>query len=299
MDFDREHDARVREAAFLWLDRLESLHGDVLPSRVLREGFTIAGERVYVMSAQGIFKPRTLRAPLSILTVHDGPYEDEVGPSGFFRYMYRGTDPDHRDNAGLRFAMEQRLPLVYFFAAAKGRYQALRPAYVMAEARENRCFWIAVTLHAGTAPGGDAPDVRAYRPREVLQRLHQGRFRERVLDAYRERCAFCSLRHRELLDAAHIIPDSDPGGVAEVHNGIALCRLHHATFDRHVIGVRPRDHIITVRPDVMDEEDGPTLRHAIQGLNGERMTLPRRAGDRPGRRFLETRYERFLAAAPP
>ena len=299
MDFDREHDGLVRAAAFAWLDRLESVHGDVLPSRVLAEGFTLGRERVFVMSPQGIFTPRMLTAPLSIRTVHDGPYDDELGPAGLFRYMYRGTDPAHRDNVGLRFAMERRLPLVYFFAVARGRYKAWRPAYVEGESPGDLCFWIDVLEPADAVAAGDAPDARAYAATQALHRLHQGRFRERVLVAYRERCAFCSLRHRELLDAAHIIPDSEPAGVAEVHNGIALCRLHHATFDRHVIGVRPRDHVITVRPDVMDEEDGPTLRHAIQGLNGERMALPRRLDDRPARRFLETRYERFLAAASP
>ena len=37
-------------------------------------------------------------------------------------------------------------------------------------------------------------------------------FRERVVTAYGGTCALCSLRHRELLDAAHIIPDSQPRG---------------------------------------------------------------------------------------
>ena len=298
MDFDREHDRRVREAAFAWLDRLEWIHGEVLPRRELQNGFPLRGERVHLVSPQGIFTPRTLAAPLSILTVHDSPYADERSPSGLFRYMYRGTDSAHRDNVGLRFAMEQRLPLVYFLAVARGRYQALRPAHVLDESRNDRSFWIGLGEPADPFAPAEPSDLRHYATTEALQRLHQGRFRERVLDAYRERCAFCSLRHRELLDAAHIIPDSEPGGVPEVRNGIALCRLHHATFDRYVVGIRPRDHVITVRPDVMEEEDGPTLRYAIQGLDGQRMALPPRPGDRPGREFLETRYERFLAVAP-
>jgi len=299
VDFDREHDALVRAAAFAWLDQLEAVHGDVLPWSALRGGFPFRGERVHVVSPQGIFTPRILQAPLSIRTSHDGPYDDELGPSGLVRYMHRGEDPAHRDNKGLRLAMEQGLPLVYFVAIAKGRYQALRPAHVARESRRDLCFWIDPTGAGSAFAFRDAPDIRAYATTQALQRLHQGRFRERVLDAYRERCAFCSLRRRELLDAAHIIPDSEPGGVAEVRNGIALCRLHHATFDRHVVGVRPRDHVITVRRDVMDEEDGPTLRYAIQGLDGKPMALPRRAGDRPEQGFLETRYRRFLAVAPP
>ena len=53
---------------------------------------------------------------------------------------------------------------------------------------------------------------RSYAMREFRQRLHQNAFRERVLIAYRDQCALCRLRHRELLDAAHIIPDNEPGG---------------------------------------------------------------------------------------
>jgi hypothetical protein len=36
----------------------------------------------------------------------------------------------------------------------------------------------------------------------------------------------------ELLDAAHILPDGHPKGEPVVPNGLALCKLHHAAFDR-------------------------------------------------------------------
>lgn len=47
----------------------------------------------------------------------------------------------------------------------------------------------------------------------------------RVLAAYREQCAMCSLRHAELLDAAHIIADVDLEGEPIVPNGeiFAFC----------------------------------------------------------------------------
>ena len=105
---------------------------------------------------------------------------------------------------------------------------------------------------------------RSYAATEVQRRIHQGAFRERVLLAYQRRCAFCSLRHEELLDAAHIIPDSELHGEPVVSNGMSLCRLHHAAFDRLILGVRP-DYIIRVRADVLEEADGPMLRHGLQG----------------------------------
>ena len=44
------------------------------------------------------------------------------------------------------------------------------------------------------------------------QRLHQSTFREMVISAYNNKCSLCELKHRELLDAAHIIPDAEEYG---------------------------------------------------------------------------------------
>jgi putative restriction endonuclease len=87
---------------------------------------------------------------------------------------------------------------------------------------------------------------RIYITSTIRNRLHQRGFRERVLEAYKEQCALCKLRHRELLDAAHIVPDSEPGGEPIIKNGIAFCKLHHAAFDRYFIGIRP-DYVIVAR----------------------------------------------------
>ena len=107
---------------------------------------------------------------------------------------------------------------------------------------------------------------RRYTTATVRQRLHQCAFRERVLAAYRQQCAFCRFRHAELLDAAHMLPDTDEGEPV-VANGLALCKLHHAAFDRYFLGVRP-DYIVQVRDDLLGETDGPTLVHGIQALHG-------------------------------
>jgi putative restriction endonuclease len=106
----------------------------------------------------------------------------------------------------------------------------------------------------------------------------------------------CRLRHSELLDAAHIVPDVDPRGLPVVRNGLALCKLHHAAFDRHIVGVRP-DLVVEVRQDILDELDGPMLRHGLQDLHGHRLlVIPGRRDDRPDADLLAERYERFRAA---
>ena len=96
-----------------------------------------------------------------------------------------------------------------------------------------------------------------------------------MLVAYGGKCAFCTLGYRESMDAAHIIPDSELRGEPVVSNGMSLCRLHHAAFDRLLLGVHP-DYVIHVRPDILYEIDGPMLRHGLQGLEGQRLLVPSR-----------------------
>ena len=303
--FDRARDATVRNAAFEWLRVQVESHGDVLPRVLLARGFTLNGRRVPLVSPQGIFKPQVLSdAPLSITTAPDGPYDDAFGPNGLLRYRYRGTNPDHPDNRRLGFAMRERLPLVYFHGVFRGKYVAAWPVFVVGDDRGGLTFTIAVDdvrnvwPSAGVQPAAVHDDMeegrRQYVTAAVRQRLHQRAFRERVLDAYREQCAFCRFRHAELLDAAHIEPDAD-GGEPVVSNGLALCRLHHAAFDRYFVGVRP-DYVLQVRPDLLEEEDGPTLIHGIQSLHGTRIACPRRVGLRPDPHLLEKRYDTFLQA---
>lgn len=306
--FDRVHDANVRTAAFEWLSAQVAQHGDVIPRKLLADGFTLEGRRIPHLGPQGIFKPGVLtEAPLSITTAPEGPYEDSFGPDGLLRYRYRGTDSDHRDNRGLRFVMQQRLPLIYFHGVVPGKYIAAWPVFVVGDDPTALTFTIAVDdiAHAGLTTGVTTPQSAVHEDEEmgrrqyitaaVRRRLHQRAFRERVLDAYRHQCAFCRLRHEELLDAAHIVTDTEEIGDPVVANGLALCKLHDGAFDLYFLGVRP-DYIVQVRPDILRERDGPTLVHVIQALHGVRISVPRRANLRPGEQYLEVRYERFLQA---
>lgn len=304
--FDRNHDARVRAASFEWLSDQIVRHGDVLPRSLLADGFRLDGIRVPLMGPQGIFKPKVLQeVPLSITTAPDGPYDDSFGANNLLRYRYRGTDINHSDNRGLRSAMENRLPLVYFHGLVPGKYLATWPVFVVADHPANLAFSVAVDdathmeMNIAANPSSAVQDTsdenarRRYVTAAVKVRLHQRTFRERVLVAYQHQCAFCRLRHEELLDAAHIVPDADPMGEPVVYNGLALCKLHHAVFDSNFIGLRP-DYVIEVRDDILKERDGPTLAHAIQALHGTHITLPRQLSLRPALGLVETRYKQFL-----
>jgi putative restriction endonuclease len=304
MDQDSsEH--QIRAAAFEFLDRLRLQYGEVLPSTELRAGFTYEDQRVPLMGPQGIFKPAVLEWPLSITTApvvpgRARPYEDELGNDGFLRYRYRGVDPEHRDNRGLRDAIRMQLPLVYFQGVQRGEYFAEWPVFIVGDEPQRLTFTVQVDdpLASDLDPGNELPDDarRAYATRLAKQRLHQLAFRHRVLRAYRESCAMCRLHHRDLLDAAHILPDSHPEGEPITSNGLALCKLHHAAFDRNIVGVRP-DSVIEVREDVLIEIDGPMLLHGLQDLHGSQLAVvPRAERDRPNANFLQERYRLFRAA---
>ena len=302
--FDAGVDAQVRTVAFGWLSSQVATHGDVLPRSVLASGFVFNGVRVPLIGPQGIFKPKVLQeVPLTITTAPDGPYDDAFGTDGLLRYRYRGSDPDHPDDRGLRKAMAQRLPLAYFHGVLPGRYVAAWPVYIVGDHPERLAFSVAVDDAAALRPSSswalgdrvseDRTEIRrAYATAAVRVRLHQRAFRERVLEAYQQRCAFCRFRHPELLDAAHIVPDSDPSGEPVVKNGLALCTLHHGAFDRFFVGLRP-DYTIEVRADILKEEDGPTLAHAIQALHQTRISIPRVASQRPDPALLDVRYQQF------
>jgi len=300
-------DTEIRLSAFTWLEAQVKQHGDVLPRSLLLSGFKLGGHRIPLISRQGIFKPKVLReVPISITTTTSGPYRDRMSPDGLMLYSYRGRDPQHPENVGLRKAMQRQVPLIYFHGLVPGKYLAVWPAFVVGDNPAALEFTVAIDdpsyipsdrLHlasAAMAREGEEQARRIYVTSTVRQRLHQRSFRERVLEAYREQCAMCSLRHTELLDAAHIIPDGEPGGDPVIVNGIALCKLHHAAFDGFFLGVRP-DLVVEVRKDILEEEDGPMLIHGLKRLHGVRLWVPRASSLRPDSSRLETRYDRFLA----
>lgn len=103
----------------------------MLPRPLLAEGFQLDGVRVPLLGPQGIFKPRVMELPLSITTTPKGPYNDAFSSDGLLEYRYRGTDPRHRDNVGLRAVAERQLPLVYFHGLVPGRYLATWPVFIV------------------------------------------------------------------------------------------------------------------------------------------------------------------------
>jgi len=300
-------DELIRAAAFKWLKDKIDIYGDVLPRSILQAGFDFHGNTITLVGPKGIWKPKAMdRIPLSITTVCNGPYDDSPLEDGFFKYRYMGDNIYHPDNVGLREAMKKQIPLIYFFGLVPGRYLAIWPVFVTGDDPDTLSFEISADEsgmidrhmfendHNYVAQSVDY-GRRSYITAAIKVRLHQKSFRERVLKAYNEKCAFCSLRHSQLLDAAHIIADGDEFGEPVVENGLSLCKIHHAAFDSNIIGVDP-DYVIKVREDILHETDGPMLRYGIQELQDKTIILPHKRDLWPDRERLEIRYHHFRHA---
>jgi putative restriction endonuclease len=302
-----DQDASLRAAAFAYLDRLTSRSGGTVTRPQLKM-FEFQGRRITLEGQRGIRKLAELDAALTILTKYSpdptkAPYEDRIGPDGYPRYKWQGTDPHDYDNQALRVAMQQRKPLAWFIGVGPHDFEAVYPVFAVDEEPGEHQFILALEegmleqwhpMEELLQHPADLAARRRYADIMVRQRLHQRVFRNRVLLAYERRCALCRLHHPELLDAAHIKEDAD-GGEPVVPNGIAMCAIHHRAFDAQVLGISP-DYRIEVRDDVMEEHDGPTLRHALQGMQGGVITLPTQKIARPDPLLLEERFARFQAA---
>jgi putative restriction endonuclease len=67
-------------------------------------------------------------------------------------------------------------------------------------------------------------------------------------------------------------------------------------FNNDVFGIRP-DYLIQVRPDVLEEHDGPPLRYELQAIHETKLNLPRQRAARPDPLLLEERWTRFPATS--
>ena len=304
-----DFDSRVRMAAFEHVRRLSDLH-DHLTKKELSPGFVFEGERIPLVNPQrGIFKPRKMQYLLSIKTVfprsgariwyddqrevHRQIYQNEEA----IEYAFMGQDPNAADNRWLREAFENRIPVIYFLGVAPKCYMAVFPAYISgwdATALKARVTFGALDQVMSAAPQNT--EERRYALRKVKQRLHQSSFREAVITAYRGRCALSGLPEQWLLDAAHIISDRhEQMGQPVVPNGLPLSKIHHAAFDRHLIGIDP-DYRLHVSERLLDQRDGAIL-EALKQLDGGILHLPPRARDYPDRDRLALRFEQFKAVA--
>jgi putative restriction endonuclease len=299
------NDLQIRMFAFDWLRNQAEIYGNILPRKILTEGFSLSGESYSLVGPQGIWKPQLMKLPVSITSLLGGRYTDTIDENQeIFEYKYRGTNPFHRDNSGLRELMNRKIPLICFLRIAINKYVPLWPAFIIKENPVSNSFSVVFDdlsyfRKQSKLKTAAEPEVnyarREYITVTALRRVHQQKFREKVLNAYRNQCTLCRLRHSELLDAAHIIGDKEDHGEPVVENGLSLCKIHHSAFDQNIIGITP-DFNVKVRSDVLEEIDGPMLKYGLQLLNNAKLSLPLKKENWPDKERLEFRYKQFQNA---
>jgi putative restriction endonuclease len=292
-------ESECRLAAFKYIAELEQFN-DVIAGTILGAGFTFRGRTINLKGQSGIWKPKGFKYPISITSRSNGIYQDAIDRDGIITYSYRGTNPNHSDNRALRDAYEDQIPLILFNEVRQYHYQATWPIVIF-EDNPNKLYIKAVVepeysflnLEHWTNIGPSSNDVRKYASIQTKQRLHQRAFREIVLHAYQEKCTMCNLKHRQLLEAAHIIPDSEERGLPIIKNGLSLCKIHHAAFDHNILGI-DANYIIHVKREILEESDGPMLQHGIKELNKQKIILPRNRKDHPEKEYLDYKFHKFL-----
>lgn len=258
--------------------------------------FELRGRRLGLIDRnRGIRNPQELDETLSIVSSPDGPYADEVGPDGSLLYHFASGPLRQGDNRKMLAAYERRVPIILFEKPLPNVYLPVMPAFITEIRESDRKFVISTVSDAPPfeLPAEDHWITKNYRAIVVNQRVHQPVFRARVLVAYNKSCAICRLGHATLLDAAHIIPDIAPGGIAAVSNGMALCKIHHAAYDQDFIGV-DGDYRVHVNEQLLEEIDGPMLKHGIQEMHGTRLVTPSSRALKPSRDALDLRFADFL-----
>ncbi len=268
----------------------------------LARGFPFRGRRVPFLNRQkGIYRAAGQNGPaaLAIQTSANSPYDDEILADGFL-YAYRAGSIDQPDNRALRSAHDLQVPLVYFIGTRPGWYKPMFPCYVREDDPGRRMVIITPGVLRGPIDEPDPvrledPIERRYAVRQTRVRLHQARFRGRVVPAYSRQCAICRLKELRLLDAAHIVGDVEEFGEPSVSNGLSLCAIHHRAFDENLVGISP-GYVVHISRRLREDEDGPML-DLLKRFHETRLHVPTREANRPDRERLNARFSRFLSLA--
>lgn len=122
---------------------------------------------------------------------------------------------------------------------------------------------------------------------QVTKKLRDNSFKERVLTAYRNRCAFSSMQLK-LVDAAHILPVSQTGSTDATSNGVALSPLYHRAYDKGLVTFNENFQIIvndnemTKLREIGFDGGMDSFRNSLRPI----IHLPPARNDRPNANFI-------------
>lgn len=304
---DEELDAHL--AMMAWFDARRHQGQELTTFRDLESGFLWHGHKIPLISRnQGIWKPAPFTTALTFKTTapkegREAPYEDRIDEDGTLRYKMTTAQDKDWTNRAMLLAAERGYPLAWLVGTKPADtlyYYARFPAFITGVDHGNREFLI--TIGGDPDQPVDLSDIRKrategierkYVSRWTKQRLHQQRFRENVLSAYNMSCAICDMPHAQLIEAAHIVADADDAGIPIVSNGMALCRVHHTAYDKHLLGIDESRRIhVAERARRLEDATG---RSALSPFEGRSLThVPERRTLQPDGQRLRRHFDRFI-----
>ncbi|MFO0905836.1 MAG: HNH endonuclease [Pirellulales bacterium] len=127
-------------------------------------------------------------------------------------------------------------------------------------------------------------DGRDRQLQQIVQRRGQPRFRRKLIDAYRGRCAVTGNDVVDALEAAHILPYKGAKS-NHVTNGLLLRADIHTLFDLHLLGIDPSSLKVVLSPKLQ--------KTCLNEFRGRKLSLPNKAIHHPNKEALETRWKQF------
>lgn len=193
-----------------------------------------AGACVYLLR-QGV-EPRGIIASGTLPTGEVEPGESFRGDGSEIDYVWIEWDAVLDPEQALPLAELKALaPATYWSPMASG--SRIKPADEAAVAdawNDHLTSLRGQTGGAGPGGGGGGGGGGEIEPSYAVAlrkvRKHQAKFRRLLLEHYPPECTYCGLDVLEVIEAAHLIPDSK-GGAASTENGRLLCANHHRAFD--------------------------------------------------------------------
>lgn len=138
-------------------------------------------------------------------------------------------------------------------------------------------------------PGASSEVYARIKSRGIKQLL----FRQALLKAYKEQCAFTDISFVSGLEACHIVPwslSSDSERL-DIRNGILLNSFHHRLFDQGLITISTSHKIVFCDPKREDGKYSKLDRTLTSNLHGQKMRLPFRINQRPLPEYISRHHE--------
>lgn len=291
------------------LAKIRRMFGDSVPTQeLLREVQGFQGQR-------GIYKPAGSEYALWVRQTLRGAYPDEepaFHPDGSWTYRYSPEGRDGRPdlelptNRGLLRCQADHVPVGVFRQATsqpgRAAYEVLGLAFVAGFdgthfiLKGEPIDWTA-TPQADRLVPTFAPFELDTAPSEAVNRtLRDRRFGAVIRRIYHDKCSLCSVGYRFRgkslgLDAAHIIPVEERGNIADIRNGLLLCRNHHSLFDGFA-WTMDEDLRVILTPD--EDFRRSAMANHVLSWEGKRLpNLPEQAEDLPAPEAIQWRLAEF------